>query len=98
MGLTMKMTATTELNELMSQYSQWRRLEKQAKDEKEAIAAQIKNLMKEADATEIEGIEHKAIWTVYSRTSYDTKLMEIEIPEVAAKYRKETSADRLTVN
>lgn len=60
------------------------------------IEDEVKAYMKENDLTELFGDEHRALWTSYEKSSFDTKKFKAENPKVAEMYTSVKEQRRFT--
>lgn len=61
------------INEKFKELAEWKMIEAEAKANRDAIEAELKAYMTEAELTEIIGDEHKATWKEETRNSFDSK-------------------------
>ena len=77
------------INAKFKELAQWKMMEAEAKANRDAIEAELKAYMAEAELTEIIGDEHKATWKEETRNSFDSKaFQEAGYTELYNKFRK----------
>ena len=62
-----------EINAKFKELAEWKMLESEAKANKEAIEAELKAYMTEAELTVLIGDEHKATYKEETRSTFDSK-------------------------
>ena len=62
-----------------------------------AIEDAIKAEMTARETEELIAGAYKIRWTLYTSARLDSKALKAELPEIAARYTKETTARRFTV-
>ena len=61
-----------------------------------AIEDELKAYMKANDLTELIGTEHKALWTEYQKSQFDTKGFRANYEELAQMYTKMVTQRKFT--
>ncbi len=60
------------------------------------IENSIKDYMTESEIDELFGTDHKALWTTYEKSSFDTKKFRAEHPKLAMRYTSVNTQRRFT--
>ena len=85
-----------ELEELVTEYKNYQRIEEEAKAQKELLAAEIKTALG-GYGPRIVG-PYKITWSVCSKAGIDTKRLRAEYPAIAKLLATSSTYDKLTVN
>ena len=84
------------LEQLVTDYKNYQRIEEEAKAQKELLAAEIKTALGNY-GPRIVG-PYKITWSVCSKTGIDTKRLRAEYPAIAKLLATSSTYDKLTVN
>ena len=74
------------INELLSQYAQYKMIAEQAAEQLDTIRAKIIQAIQAAGTDTITGTEHKASYKPVKQSRIDSKRLSAELPEVAKEY------------
>lgn len=85
-----------DINKTFAELAQYKRIAEEAKAEIERLERDIKTLMEATNNYEILGEEHKAVWTTYEKSQFDTKKFKEEHEDMAAEYTKTVKQKRFT--
>lgn len=85
-----------DINKTFAELAQYKRIAEEAKAEIERLENDIKTLMEATNNFEIFGDEHKAIWTTYEKSQFDTKKFRKEHADIAEEYTKTVTQKRFT--
>lgn len=85
-----------DINVLMSELSQYIRLQEEAAATVEALKDQIKAKMAAAGVDTLVGAEHKATYKAVTSSRVDTTALKKDMPDVAARYTRTTETRRFT--
>ena len=85
-----------DIDKTFSELAQFKRIVEEAGKEVERLENEIKALMTERGVDEIFGDEHKAVWTTYEKTQFDTTKFKKENPAMALKYTVTKQQKRFT--
>lgn len=81
----------------IKEYREFKRLAEEAAEMAEAIADELKAAMTEAGQDKMVIGEYKLTYTAYESSRVDTTALKKELPDVAARYTKTTTARRFQV-
>lgn len=84
------------LDTIMAELAQYIRMQEEAAAMVESLKDQLKERMTAAGVESLAGSEHKAIYKAVTSSRVDTTALKKELPEVAARYTKTTTARRFT--
>jgi predicted phage-related endonuclease len=84
------------LDAIMAELAQYIRMQEEAAAMVESLKDQIKERMTAAGVESLAGSEHKATYKAVTSSRVDTAALKKELPEIAAKYTKTTTARRFT--
>ena len=90
MGIDMMNAKVQELREL-------KRMQDELAAEIEAIQDEIKAHMTAQDADTLTGIDWKITWKAVTSSRLDSKALKAELPEVAARFTKPSTARRFVL-
>lgn len=85
-----------DINKTFSELAQYKRIADEAKAEIERLENEIKTLMEATNNFEIFGDEHKAVWTTYEKSQFDTKKFKADHADMAAEYTKRVTQKKFT--
>lgn len=84
------------LDTIMAELAQYIRMQEEAAAMVESLKDQIKERMAAAGVESLAGSEHKATYKAVASSRVDVTALKKELPEIAAKYTKTTTARRFT--
>lgn len=84
------------LDTIMAELAQYIRMQEEAAAMVESLKDQLKERMTAAGVESLAGSEHKATYKTVTSSRVDTTALKKELPEVAARYTKTTTARRFT--
>jgi predicted phage-related endonuclease len=84
------------INELFSELAQYNRIAEETAAIIDGLKDTIKQYMTENGIETLTGDEHKAIYKTVTSSRIDTTALKKELPEVANRYSKTTTAKRFT--
>lgn len=84
------------INELFSELAQYNRIAEETAAIIDGLKDTIKEYMTENGIETLTGDEHKAIYKTVTSSRIDTTALKKELPEVANRYSKTTTAKRFT--
>lgn len=84
------------LDAIMAELAQYIRMQEEAAAMVESLKDQIKERMTAAGVESLAGSEHKATYKAVTSSRVDTTALKKELPEIAARYTKTTTARRFT--
>lgn len=84
------------LDTIMAELAQYIRMQEEAAAMVESLKDQIKERMAAAGVESLAGSEHKATYKAVTSSRVDATALKKELPEIAAKYTKTTTARRFT--
>ena len=84
------------LDIIMAELAQYIRMQEEAAAMVESLKAQLKGRMTAAGVESLAGSEHKATYKAVTSSRVDTTALKKELPEIAARYTKTTTARRFT--
>lgn len=85
-----------DINKTFAELAQYKRIAEEAQKQIETLENEIKAVMKANGEYEILGDEHKAVWTSYEKTQFDTKKFKAENPAMALKYTSVKTQTKFT--
>ena len=85
-----------DINALMAELAQYIRMQEEAAAMVESLKDQPKERMTAAGVESLAGSEHKATYKAVTSSRVDTTALKKELPEIAARYTKTTTARRFT--
>lgn len=62
-----------------------------------ALQDEIKAVMTADNVDELRGTDYKVTWKAYQTSRIDSKALKADLPEIAAKYTKTTTARRFLI-
>lgn len=84
------------INEIMAELAQYKRLQEEAAAMVESLTDTIKQHMAENQLDTLTGAEHKATYKTVVSSRIDTTALKKALPEVATAYTKTTETRRFT--
>lgn len=84
------------IDSIMAELAQYIRMQEEAAAMVESLKDQIKDHMTAAGVESLAGSEHKATYKAVTSSRVDTTALKKELPEIAARYTKTTTARRFT--
>lgn len=84
------------INQIMAELAQYIRMQEEAAAMVESLKDQLKERMTAAGVESLAGSEHKATYKAVTSSRVDTTALKKELPEIAARYTKTTTARRFT--
>ena len=84
------------LDNIMAELAQYIRMQEEAAAMVESLKDQIKERMTAAGVESLVGSEHKATYKAVTSSRVDTTSLKKDLPEIAARYTKTTTARRFT--
>lgn len=84
------------LDTIMADLAQYIRMQEEAAAMVESLKNQLKDRMAAAGVESLAGSEHKATYKAVTSSRVDATALKKELPEIAAKYTKTTTARRFT--
>lgn len=84
------------LDTIMAELAQYIRIQEEAAAMVESLKDQLKERMAAAGVESLAGSEHKATYKAVTSSRVDTTSLKKDLPEIAARYTKTTTARRFT--
>lgn len=84
------------IDTIMADLAQYIRMQEEAAAMVESLKDQLKDRMAAAGVESLAGSEHKATYKAVTSSRVDATALKKELPEIAAKYTKTTTARRFT--
>lgn len=84
------------LDTIMAELAQYIRMQEEAAAMVESLKDQLKERMTAAGVESLAGSEHKATYKTGTSSRVDTTALKKDLPEIAARYTKTTTARRFT--
>lgn len=84
------------LDNIMAELAQYIRMQEEAAAMVESLKDQLKERMTAAGVESLAGSEHKATYKAVTSSRVDTTRLKKDLPEIAARYTKTTTARRFT--
>ena len=84
------------IDAIMAELAQYIRMQEEAAAMVESLKDQLKDRMAAAGVESLAGSEHKATYKAVTSSRVDATALKKELPEIAAKYTKTTTARRFT--
>ena len=85
-----------DINDIMKELAEYIRMQEEAAAMVESLKDQLRERMTAAGVESLAGSEHKATYKAVTSSRMDTAALKKELPEVAARYTKTTTARRFT--
>lgn len=89
--------STNELQSKAKELRELKRLREELDAEISAIEESLKTEMEAREATEIIAGEYKIRWTQVISSRLDSKALKVALPEIYARFVKETTSRRFSV-
>ena len=84
------------IDSIMKELAEYIRMQEEAAAMVESLKGQLKERMTAAGVESLAGSEHKATYKAVSSSRVDTTALKRDLPEIAARYTKTTTARRFT--
>lgn len=84
------------IDNIMAELAQYIRMQEEAAAMVESLKDQLKERMTAAGVESLAGSEHKATYKAVTSSRVDTTSLKKDLPEIAARYTKTTTARRFT--
>ena len=84
------------IDAIMAELAQYIRMQEEAAAMVESLKDQLKERMTAAGVESLAGTEHKATYKAVTSSRVDTASLKKDLPEIAARYTKTTTARRFT--
>lgn len=84
------------IDTIMAELAQYIRIQEEAAAMVESLKDQIKEHMTAAGVESLAGSEHKVTYKAVTSSRVDTTALKKDLPEIAARYTKTTTARRFT--
>lgn len=84
------------IDSIMKELSEYIRMQEEAAAMVESLKDQLKERMTAAGVESLTGSEHKATYKAVTSSRVDTTRLKKDLPEIAARYTKTTTARRFT--
>ncbi len=84
------------INEIMMELAQYKRLQEETNAIIEGLTDQIKAYMTENNVDTLTGEEHKATYKTVTSSRIDTTALKKALPDIATAYTKTTATKRFT--
>lgn len=84
------------IDTIMAELAQYIRMQEETAAIVESLKDQIKEHMAAAGVESLAGSEHKATYKAVTSSRVDTTALKKDLPEIAARYTKTTTARRFT--
>lgn len=84
------------IDSIMAELAQYIRMQEDAAAMVESLKDQLKERMTAAGVEFLAGSEHKATYKTVTSSRVDTASLKKDLPEIAARYTKTTTARRFT--
>ena len=84
------------LDTIIAELAQYIRMQEEAAAMVESLKDQLKERMTAAGVESLAGSEHKATYKTVTSSRVDTTALKKDLPEIAARYTKTTTARRFT--
>lgn len=84
------------IDSIMKELAEYIRMQEEAAAMVESLKDQLKERMTAAGVESLAGSEHKATYKAVTSSRVDTTRLKKDLPEIAARYTKMTTARRFT--
>ena len=84
------------IDRIMKELAEYIRMQEEAAAMVESLKDQLKERMTAAGVESLSGSEHKATYKAVTSSRVDTTALKKDLPEIAARYTKTTTARRFT--
>ena len=84
------------IDSIMAELAQYIRMQEEAAAMVESLKDQLKERMTAAGVDSLTGSEHKATYKAVTSSRVDTTALKKDLPDIAARYTKTTTARRFT--
>ena len=82
------------IDEIMRNLAEYTRLQEETSAIIDGLKDELKNIMQANNTDILQGTEHKATYKPVASSRVDTTALKKELPDVAAKYTRETVTKR----
>lgn len=89
--------SNVEISSKVRDLRELRRMAEELEAEITSIQDEIKTAMTVRGVDELSGADYKITWKAVTSSRLDSKALKLELPDVAARYMKETTARRFVV-
>lgn len=84
------------IDSIMKELAEYIRMQEEAAAMVESLKDQLKERMTAAGVESLAGSEHKATYKAVTSSRVDTTALKKDLPDIAARYTKTTTARRFT--
>lgn len=84
------------IDSIMKELAEYIRMQEEAAAMVESLKDQLKERMTAAGVESLAGSEHKATYKAVTSSRVDTTRLKKDLPEIAARYTRKTTARRFT--
>ena len=84
------------IDRIMKELAEYIRMQEEAAAMVESLKDQLKERMTAAGVESLAGSEHKATYKAVTSSRVDTTALKKDLPDIAARYTKTTTARRFT--
>ena len=84
------------IDSIMKELAEYIRMQEEAAAMVESLKDQLKERMTAAGVDSLTGSEHKATYKAVTSSRVDTTALKKDLPDIAARYTKTTTARRFT--
>lgn len=85
-----------DYNSIFKEIAEYKRIEEEAKRERETRENIIKEFMQAGGLEALTGTEHKALYKAVTSSRFDTKAFKADHADIAAEYMKTSTSMRFT--
>jgi predicted phage-related endonuclease len=85
-----------KIDEIMRNLAEYTRLQEETSAIIDGLKDELKTIMQEQNTDTLTGTEHKASYKAVVSSRIDTTALKKNMPEIAAKYTRTTTARRFT--
>ena len=93
----LKLRKNAKLNAKINELAELKRQMALLKVEVDELSDELKTYMAKNDLREVVGTEHKIMYSVFDRTTIDSKALERVHPDIYNAFAKTTMVEKLTV-
>ena len=84
------------IDSIMKELAEYIRMGEQIAATVDGLKDQLKQIMREQNTDTLTGTEHKATYKAVTSSRLDTTALKRELPEIAARYSKNSETKRFT--
>ena len=84
------------IDSIMKELAEYIRMGEQIAATVDGLKDQLKQIMREQNTDTLTGTEHKATYKAVTSSRIDTTALKRELPEIAARYSKNSETKRFT--